>query len=504
MILRKPYAFLIKKFKLIHLILTFLSIYLLIKTNNLLGYFNNFIDGTVSKIEAIEYISNTHILVILLSIAICLVVLILMKHKKKPFALYLILISIYLAIGLIISITNNGLNEIYFGSLETKTLLLYRDILRILIIIQFISLCFIIVRALGFDIKKFNFANDLEDLNIELTDDEEVELTLGSTNTIRRKINRKTREFKYYYVENKLFINVIIIVIIFFSLSGLFVSKEVINKVYNEQETFTTDNFNITVLNSYISNKSSDNKKITDTNTSFVIIKLNITPKSNNQEFNVGKLILNIGKNSYASKTLYANKFKDLGYSYNGKKISSSTDYIFIYNVENEYLNDKMTLIYNNDKEVKLNPLNLDEISETSIYNLTEEINLSTSLFKTGTFKINSFEINDKFNYIYEYEVSGQVYESNIIIKSTNNTILYLNITSSLPSNLDNYSLLSEYATIKYKIEDKEYQSTSNDNKTPGNYKEGLYINVDKNIEQAEKIWIDIKIRNKQYIYNLK
>ena len=167
MILRKPFAFLIKKFKLIHIILTLLSIYLLIITNNILSYFNEFIDNKAGKLGAIEYISNNHILIVILAIAICLTVLILMKYKQKPFTLYLVLIAIYLAIGLSISFSNNGLNEIYFSFVEPKTILLYRDILVIIIIIQYISLCFIIVRALWFDTKKFNFAKDLEELNIE-------------------------------------------------------------------------------------------------------------------------------------------------------------------------------------------------------------------------------------------------------------------------------------------------------------------------------------------------
>ena len=42
------------------------------------------------------------------------------------------------------------------------------------------------------------------------------------------------------------------------------------------------------------------------------------------------------------------------------------------------------------------------------------------------------------------------------------------------------------------------------DNKTPGNYEEGLYLVVDGNVLEAQEIWFDIKVRNKHYIYTVK
>ena len=68
--------------------------------------------------------------------------------------------------------------------------------------------------------------------------------------------------------------------------------EEVINKVYNENESFSTDYFTFSVSNSYISNKGYDNKVITDTNTSFVIVKLNVGNKNEARKLNTGKLII--------------------------------------------------------------------------------------------------------------------------------------------------------------------------------------------------------------------
>ena len=249
MIIRKPYAFLIKNFKLIHLILTGLYIYLAIKVNNILTYYNNFIAGNESKLNAIKYMTNYYLIAITLSIIICLIIYALMRYKKKPKLLYLILIILYLIVALIINISYKGLDTIYISVLDTKTQRLYRDLLRIIIVFQYISIVFNLVRGLGFYIKKFNFKEDISDLELDITDDEEIELTMGNTEGLQRKLRRQLRELKYYYKENKLFINIIIIVVILILASTITVDKQIVNKTYNENEIILTDSFNINVLN---------------------------------------------------------------------------------------------------------------------------------------------------------------------------------------------------------------------------------------------------------------
>lgn len=502
MILRKPYAFLIKYFKIIHLVLTFFSIYLIMRVNGILEFFNDFIGGTVGQLEAINYVSNLYILVIVLSILICLIVLILMKYKKKPYLLYIILIAVYLAIGLVLGFTNNTLEVISESIIGTKDLLLYRDILRILILFQYIAFFFVLVRALGFDIKKFDFDADLEGFSIVEEDDEEVELTLEDTNKYERKIRRHLRELRYYYVENRVYINVILVIVLVVFLSGFIVNKEVINKVYNEKENFSTDYFTFSVSNSYISNKGYDNKVITDTNTSFVIVKLNVKNRHETRELNTGKLLLSVNNNVYSSKVMYSKKFKDLGNVYTGNKINGQNTYIFIFNVSLEELDDDMYFVYG-DKKVFLKPIDLDEVSKEVVYNIGGEVDMSNTFLGSGKFSIKSYELADKFNYSYNYYVSGQPFTGNLTIKSINNIILHLVIDASYSSDYDNYSLLSNYGVLKYKIGDVEY-SSSFDNKTPSSYKEGIYVNVDKDILEADKIWFDLVLRNKRYIYNLK
>lgn len=503
MVFKKPYAFLMKNFKIIHLILAIFSIYLIMRVNTILNFFELFIKGNVNKVYAVDYISNFYIFIVILSIIICLIVLILMKYKKKPHLLYVIFIAVYLAIGFIIGYANVGLNTIYDSILSMKDLLLYRDILKILLVIQYISFCFVFVRALGFDIKKFDFDSEIHGFKIDEADEEEVEVVINDTNKYGRKIRRRLRELRYYYFENKVYINSVLIIILLIVLSGIVIDKEVINNVFSENEIFSTENFTFSVENSYISNIGYDNKKVTNKDSSFIIVQLNVKNNNVPKKLNVGNILLCIGDKSYSSKTTYGKKFTDLGIVYNGNEIKKQSNYIFIFNVENEYIDDEMYFIYGSDRRVRLNPINLDVVTEKVSYKIGEALDFSNSFYGGGNFTIESYEFGDKFNYNYSYDVMGQVFESSIIISSVNKAILHLRTNSSYSSDLSDFLLLSRYATLKYKIGDLEY-SSSFTNKAPSSYNDGVYLAVDKNMLNAEKIWFDIVLRNKRYIYNIK
>ena len=489
MILRKPYGFLIKHFRMIHLVLTALYIYLAIKVNSLLSYYNNFISGKESKLNAIKLVTNYYLIAIIISIIICLIIYALMRYKKKPKLLYLILIILYIAVAIIINIAYNGLDTIYISSLDLKTQRLYRDLLRIIIMFQYISIVFTTIRGLGFDIKKFNFKEDMVDLQLDITDNEEVELTVGNTEGIIRRIRRRIRELKYYYKENKLFINIAITSIIVLSVLIIFLNKKVINKIYNENEMVNTENFNFSINNTYITNKNYNKKFINDTEHSYVIIKMYISPKYKEQKINTANIVLQVGDNNYKKKKKKASNFNNT--------------YIFIFNILNSDLNKKMLFMYR-DKKVNLKPINLDKAENKKEYKLNEKLDLSNTILSYGEVIIKSIDIKNKFNYSYQYEIDNKTYNSSINITSINNTIINMKLTSSLPNKLTIYELLSSYGKIKYKIDNEEYTSKLMNNKTPGSYEEGLFLEVDKDIEKATNIWLELTIREKVYNYILK
>ena len=116
--------------------------------------------------------------------------------------------------------------------------------------------------------------------------------------------------------------------------------------------------------------------------------------------------------------------------------------------------------------------------------------------------KLNSYEIKDKFSYSYDYEVKGQKFTGEYSIQSGQGMILNV-LMEGNGLGIDFFSFLSAYATLEYTLDGKDYTSLFYD-KTPGNYKDGVYLSVDKNLEKASKIWFTIQIRNKEYQYYLK
>ena len=504
MILRKPYGFLIKHFKLIHLILTAIYIYLAIKVNDILRYYNEFIKGTESKLNAIKYVNNYYLIAIIASTIICLIIYALMRYKKKPKLLYVILISLYLAVTILINYSYGGLQAIYISTLSARDLRLYRDLLRIIIVFQYISIFFTLIRGLGFDIKKFNFKEDISELNLDVTDDEEIELTVGNTEGLKRRIRRQLRELKYYYQENKLFISTIIGIIIVITIFILTINKKVINKEYKEGDKITTDKFSFVVLNSYLTNKSYDGSIITNSDTTFLIAKITIISKVGKTELNTSNMILKTSSGSYTINKRYTSFFKDIGTGYKDQIISNQKTYLFIYAIDKNDINKKIQINYASDKKINLSPINIDESSKPSFYKLGENIDLSQTILGSGNFNINKYNINNIFAYSYEYEINGKKYNSKINLISQNKTILYLDLNYLSDRNISIYDFISNYGKIKYKINDIEYSTSPPVNKTPNSAKNSLYLEVDKQIEKASNIWIELTIRNNKYIYTLK
>lgn len=504
MILRKPYAFLIKYFKVIHLILTFFSIYLVFKTSGMLSYFNDFISGNVGKLDAINYISSFYIFIIILSVIMCLVIITLMRYKKKSYLLYIILIGYYLMTLWLINYSINGLYDVYVSSIDTKGVLLHRDVLRIGVVIQYIFVGITLVRGLGFNIKKFNFADDLVELNIDVSDDEEVELTVGNFSGFRRKLNRNIRELKYAYLENKLFFVVIFCVLIFGMFGFYFVDNMIFNRVYKVNDVFEFEDFKFKIVNSYITNISYSGKNISSDN-KFVVVKMEVSNNGALKEINTADLMLELNGKSYSNKVITSNKFSDIGNLYKGQKFKGNKTYLFVYEVSSDLKYNDAILVYGDDKKkAKLDIIDLDKNEESVNYNIGDTINLSETFLMKGSLKINYYEISESFDYSYEYEMLGEVNTGNITISSVNGVIMNLKMESSYDDKFSNYSFLDKYAALKYKINDVEYVSRIFLDKTPGSYKEGLYLVVDREVMNADEVWFDIKVRNKSYIYKLK
>ena len=196
MVFRKPYAFLIKNFKKIHILMLILWGFVYYKIYNLrsfvkefvsFGTYNENLEGISTKVTASLFVAA--IFLILISIAL----LFLLRHKKKPWKLYLVIIVEY-----ILMIYDCASLLSFFNSYTNDNLIsevfIYRDILNIVNIIQYFVLIILLMRITGLDLKKFSFNIDNDALNLfinKLNDDLYV-ITSELDKMILYKDNKKT------------------------------------------------------------------------------------------------------------------------------------------------------------------------------------------------------------------------------------------------------------------------------------------------------------------------
>ena len=192
----------------VNVILFAFLVYVTIKANDILSFFKDYINlnGNIEVIAG-NYFNNKIVISIIIIIVFSIIIYLLMKYKKKPRLLYIIIIitSILSLVAFIYLYTN--LKELEISSMTGREIRLLRDISRFNFLGLLILCIPIIIRGLGFDIKKFNFTKEIADLKLEKEDNEEVEVNIDlNSDSIKRSGRKLRRELKYYYVENKVII----------------------------------------------------------------------------------------------------------------------------------------------------------------------------------------------------------------------------------------------------------------------------------------------------------
>ena len=115
MIIRKPFAFLVEKFKLLHFIILIPRIYLIYMFWRLSDFFNTFVvNGYVTTIADVQgkYYSFLMVIACILIIAFSILVASLFKKKNKFYTPYLIITSVYF--------TNRFIANNYFDTKEDR------------------------------------------------------------------------------------------------------------------------------------------------------------------------------------------------------------------------------------------------------------------------------------------------------------------------------------------------------------------------------------------------
>ncbi|MDD3048790.1 MAG: DUF4352 domain-containing protein [Bacilli bacterium] len=536
MILKKPYAFLIKNFKKIHILLTILIIYATYRISNILQFFNNYVDNGTFSYNGTESLVSNYIdiylyLTILVIIVITSIIYILMRAKQKPKLFYICIIIFNFLILVYLYQVSNNLNIMEISTISPQKARVLRDISLIAIVAQYSLLVLVLIRAVGFDIKKFNFGEDLEQLQIEATDDEEFELTVGiDTRSLVRKLRRQKRELKYFFIENIFIISLILTISISIIGISLYLNYQVYNKVYNENESVKIASASLKVLDSYYSKKDYQGNIIAPVGKTYLITKISITNqddvdlnlKLNNFNIITGNGIYNNIKEKYSY-------FFDIGKGYNEELVKplSTNSYILIFLIDESEIDNDPTLRYTQSayfksnkleakyKKIDLNPESLDQKTTVGTAVLGEKLWLGESLIKDSSLLIKGIEIIDKVEYTATSCILDDcsTYNKSIIADDYDmktKTLLKIDATIKLDKNIsytgiDNLGeLINAFGKVKYTINHKAYYATLT-NKTPDDYTDVFtFVQLTSKIKDGKEVKLIITVRNKEYIFSIK
>lgn len=524
MILRKPYAILIKHFKLIHVIFTILSLFLFFKCADLLNFINEYIvnTGFIVDIYQIENLLPGYVsLLIILGIILNIVVIILLKLKDKKITFYIINIIIYACLLVGFTYTSSLLNQMQTQIIDVRIVRALRDIFTALNVAQFISLIMYAFRAVGFDIKKFNFSKDLIDLEIKETDNEEVEVSLDiDVNKINRNRRKSIRMLKYFYFENKFICNIVIsitCIIIFIFILTINKNKDI---VYKQNIAFNTSNYNLQIMDVYTTNKDKNNK-IIEEGKSFVLAQIKIKKRTNqNEKLNIARIELKTKNNTYHHQEKYKDYFEDFGSIYTNQTLDTEyKTYFLIYKIDdNELSNMYINYVDNNDLKYKINfsYINLNA-AQKEVIALNENKNLDKTILNNYEFTISSFnlskilEINYKYCLTKDNCINSKEYITPSISTNYDKIVLRLDGTITIPKDYNSYvknmeMLLTRFGYLEYIIDDKTYTSNFLGTIKPTKVKQEntVYLEVKEEVLKASKISLIIKLRNKTYELVLK
>lgn len=523
MILKKPYAFFIRFFKLFHLIIFALSSVLLYRTSLVYNFMKEFCKDSPNVIGK-DLVSPLFVwwvyLLIIIIILVNLLIIYILVRKIKPYMYYVVNIFLYMGVMIVFVSSHRIIGNMQSMLVAAKTTLAIRDFLNLARLFQTVSVIFYLIRATGFDIKKFDFVRDLQGLDISPEDSEEIEVAVEfEGNVLIRNIKRRYRDFKYYYKENKFLINIFSLLFVGILFFFIYFNINKYNKVYSENQFFNVSGYNIGVKKSSILNTDFMGNVLSDEEI-LVVVNFSVNGFGN---LPASKFVLVADNMQYYPISGYDSSVRDLGSVYSNQILSSEfSDYLFVYKIPKSSMNSNFifrcidnvvskhgkTVV--NSIDIKLNPTNYIGVGVNNYdYALGEEISIDN--YKV---MINSYDINRNFTVMYNSCIStNECYDLREVLNPSvirNREKVLLRVDGSLvldDSSKSLYNFISQFGSIEYVYNGNsfiEYGDFNSVISTKSSQSNVYYIEVDKEIMDASYIKLNFNFRDKKYSYILR
>ena len=530
MVLRKPYAFFIKHFRLFHIILSALIIFTIIRMTNVITFINSYLnsDKTLITMNDVNRIySSIDFILPIVSLVFSILLLVVMSMKKKPNKYYAYSTIVIIAVLILNIYGNVTLKQLTKEWLYENRISTLRDLYVFALLGSIIEVSVSVSRAIGFNVSRFDFNNDIIQLELSEKDNEEFELMVDfDINDLKRNTQKKMRYFKYFIKEYRNIILWSFLVIVGFvgCFVGFSIFKDRKKIISMSKFNYAINGFIMKINGVYIIDKDLNGNEFKD-NKALVVLNmtLNNQDKRNSKSFSTGAINITIGDESYYSSNKYENEVIDFGKLYINTKIKAggSETKIFVFEIPKNRVNRKMLFGIRNintkeDLYVKLKPTNLikqdKEIVESK---LGEKMKIDNDIIKNSSILIDNYDIKNVFRVDYDYCIKNNCINSIEYLTTKNNSNfdkLLLKINGNIDFEDENnikdlYVLLSRYGYIEYKIGDKTYR----ENGVYGEVKSSkitedntYYFEILSDIKDADTFVLGFNVRNKEYRYILK
>lgn len=419
MVIRNPYGFIVKHYKLINLLLLIPILYLVFVMGDLAGFFRDYVGAgystketniTESYITILTYVSTA--IVLLSNILIYAII-----ATKKKTSIYHLVGSIYYIIVLIVLFFLAGaLQSIADHAMDATFANFVRDTATISSLPGYVMLIWGFVDAIGFNIKTFRIDNHVE-LKVSEDEEDDIEIKVGSdNNTIKRNSVHFVRELKYYVLENKFVFTCIFIVLALIVGYTTYSNYQLYNKTYTINQNFTLDNFSISVKDSYITNVDYRGSLI-NSGKYYLAIKIGIhNQTARDTAIERSNFRIYIGDEIIYPSYDKSSRFIDIGKMYLGEVIAagSSDDYVFVYEltkdqVKSSYemrilngLTQKKEKLLTKYKKISIKPQNILKTQEIGEAKTKQQLDLSNTTLGETTFKLNKLKIVQSYEYRYK------------------------------------------------------------------------------------------------------
>ncbi len=536
MIIRNPYGFVARHFKIINILLMIPMLYLAFKLSDTSNFFNSYISSGYSTPEtnfADTYINGLMYFITFILLISNIIIYVILTSKKKNGIIYLINILYCIILFVAMTLFHSAMSSIETSDLDATFANFVRDCSLISYFPMYILMILHATKAVGFNFRTMSFDNN-SDLKIKEEDEEDIEIKVGSgNNSLKKNLVHLIRELKYYVLENKFVFMCIGAVLLIFISYNLYMDFQVYNKSISIRQAFNLDDFTLSLKESYITDVDYRGNTIEE-DKYYLAIRIGIQNNSlEDSSISDSNFRIYIGNEVLYPSYDKSSRFLDIGEVYQGETIRSTEahDYVFVYELTKKQLKssyqmrilngltEKNGSLIKKYRKITVRPQNITKTENLGTLKPNQEVSLKKTTIGDTKYMLKNIELVTSYPYQYEVcKTSDNCNKVNdTIVAKAGKALLVIEDDITLDETTPYFKYVSKdfyvdftYLAYKYAISsgndagNDKYKTINLTNITPSTLKGKKVYEVPSSILSANKINLVIRIRNKYITTEIK